>query len=356
VRHSSRVAARASRLLPLLATACGYPTFAFVEGDDASLGGPHEGADALDVLETTAGNAVIDVAAVDDGAVDDAAIDAVVVDTAADVTGDADAAPEPCAAPKVLCGGLCIDPSDDPRACGGCGRPACALGSTCVSGACRAPASCGEIRTRFPDLPSGSYQLGSGLARCEMQADGGGWTLVMKIDGAKSTFAYASSLWTDDAVLNPDAVELDRTEHKNGAFASVPFSAIRLGVVDGGVTRTAVLSQSGTSLRALFSGGKRATSLGRAKWLSLFASPSLQPNCNDEGFNLYHWSGNYQIRLGIAGNEQNDCGSPDSFIGFGATVFACGETGITMGNFALVSCGGVTADRRTRAFGHLWIR
>jgi hypothetical protein len=339
---------RACLLVPVLALGCGYPTFGFDGGEDASLIDPGDRGDTTpDPTEAT----------VEDTRVDDA-IDAQGEVPTSPLDADGEAAPVPdaldCAAPKVLCDGLCIEPRDDPRACGGCGRPACAAGSTCVSGSCQAPTSCSEIRTQFPDLPSGAYQLASGLARCEMREDGGGWTLVMKIDGAKSTFAYESSLWTDDAVVNASAVELDRTEHKHAAFARLAFSSIRLGVVDGDVTRTAVLSQSGTSLRALFSGGRVRTSLGRAKWLSLLASPSLQPNCNDEGVNVEHRAGDLRLRLGIAGNEQNDCGSPDSFIGFGATVFACSEqTGITLGNYAVCAA---NPTRRTRAFGQIWIR
>ena len=38
----------------------------------------------------------------------------------------------------------------------------------------------------------------------------------------------------------------------------------------------------------------------------------MQPNCNQEGFNSMN-----KIRIGILGNNENDCGTPDSFLGVG---------------------------------------
>ena len=63
----------------------------------------------------------------------------------------------------------------------------------------------------------------------------------------------------------------------------------------------------------------RATSLGRNKW-KLLVGPwaSLQHNCDREGFNvrsnIRHYS---KARIGITANNQNNCGSCNSRIGFG---------------------------------------
>ena len=68
---------------------------------------------------------------------------------------------------------------------------------------------------------------------------------------------------------------------------------------------------------ARMQGSYVATSLGRTAWKDLVAGASLQPNCNAEGFNLVS-GGDYQaVRLGILGNNENDCGTSDSRIGFG---------------------------------------
>ena len=68
------------------------------------------------------------------------------------------------------------------------------------------------------------------------------------------------------------------------------------------------------------------TSIGRSKWLSLLSGSKLQPNCNSEGINAMG-----KVRIGIGANEQNDCSSPDSFLGVG-TRGGC-STGIYSGNY-----------------------
>ena len=69
-------------------------------------------------------------------------------------------------------------------------------------------------------------------------------------------------------------------------------------------------------------GSYRATSIGRNKWLSLVKDSSIQPGCQREGFNVFEdnpESSRYKnrVRIGIIGNNQDDCLSPDSFFGFG---------------------------------------
>ena len=65
------------------------------------------------------------------------------------------------------------------------------------------------------------------------------------------------------------------------------------------------------------------TSLGRDTWKSLIGSQgSLQIGCNKEGFNAksdekYFGKDMAKARIGIIGNEIDDCGKCDSRIGFG---------------------------------------
>ena len=61
------------------------------------------------------------------------------------------------------------------------------------------------------------------------------------------------------------------------------------------------------------------TSLGRNTWKTLIGSQaSLQLHCNQEGFNAMNtYSPLSKARIGIISNEQNDCSSCDSRIGFG---------------------------------------
>ena len=74
------------------------------------------------------------------------------------------------------------------------------------------------------------------------------------------------------------------------------------------------------SLYSLIADGQyRATSLGRNTWKTLIGpQASLQRNCNRGGFNAASkWKSNSKARIGILGNNENDCDSCDSRIGFG---------------------------------------
>jgi hypothetical protein len=111
-------------------------------------------------------------------------------------------------------------------------------------------------------------------------------------------------------------------------------------------TRFAVLAIGGSSLRDLMATGFHPSALGRDGWEAI-SQGSLQTFCNVEGVNVattQTWT-----RLGVLGNETNDCGSCDSFIGFGARyqvndAYACG-------NLALWSPD--HGHRRTPLFGYI---
>ena len=81
-----------------------------------------------------------------------------------------------------------------------------------------------------------------------------------------------------------------------------------------------VINQQANSLYSLIADGQyRNTSLGRDTWKSLIGSEaSLQYNCNKEGFNAYGKDLDHsKVRIGILGNNENDCDLCDSRIGFG---------------------------------------
>ena len=86
-----------------------------------------------------------------------------------------------------------------------------------------------------------------------------------------------------------------------------------------------VINQQANSLYSLIADGQyRNTSLGRDTWKSLIGSEaSMQFNCNREGFNAKsdkQYSPGRDLakaRIGILGNNENDCDQCDSRIGFG---------------------------------------
>jgi len=171
-----------------------------------------------------------------------------------------------------------------------------------------------------------------------MDANGGGWTLVLKVDGNAPTFAYDSALWTSREPLNADSADLSPTEAKLEGFASIPFSEVRIAMTDptDGATRSAILRTplSATSLRDVFEGPPIATSLGAVGWRSLVASPSVQANLACEGFNQIGTvvELSYAVRLGALFNNETDCGTPDSRIGIG------GRQDTTIARWGIAPC------------------
>ncbi|XP_073249538.1 uncharacterized skeletal organic matrix protein 5-like [Porites lutea] len=165
---------------------------------------------------------------------------------------------------------------------------------------------------------------------------GGGWTLVMKTDGKKNTFHYDSKLWTDKMDHYPSAGKtlLDHQETKLPTYWSTPFTKICLAMKIGNQVNSIVINKQANSLRSLIADGiYRSTSLGRHTWKQLIGQQaSLQRYCNKEGFNSQTFQERGRARIGIISNEQNQCNSPDSSIGFGTGGYPYDDN--TCGNMA----------------------
>ena len=117
-----------------------------------------------------------------------------------------------------------------------------------------------------------------------------------------------------------------------------------------------VINNQANSLYSLLADGHyHATSLGRNKWKTLIGSEaSLQLNCNKEGFNAVHGghANSAKARIGILGNEQNNCNSCDSSIGFG-TGGRPDDTS-TCGNGAFND--GDNGAKRIKAMGYVLVQ
>jgi len=268
-----------------------------------------------------------------------------------------------CPQSQLYCDNGCIDPLSDASHCGGCGKPCGGMTPYCIGGSCVDVAlSCADALASDANAKDGVYSIdpdGAGPeppfdTYCDMSGDMGGWTLLMKIDGSLTTFSYAAALWTDSSVLNPDKPDLDLNEAKLAGFSTMAVSEVRLGMIDAQVTRWITTPVIATSLLSLFQGGYTATTLGRGTWKSLLAAGSLQSNCNKEGFNLDVSLG---LRIGIVGNQENNCSSCDSWLGFGAAPWGgceLGSTNNSCGNRA--ACSPDNGVKNTAAFGYVMIR
>ena len=113
-----------------------------------------------------------------------------------------------------------------------------------------------------------------------------------------------------------------------------------------------IISKTAISLYSLIADGQyRATSLGRNMWKTLIGGhASLQLRCNKEGFNSC-CRGICRARIGIVTNNENDCLSCDSRIGFGTGGHP--DNSNTCGNTA--NYGGDNGDKDLKTMGYILV-
>ena len=115
--------------------------------------------------------------------------------------------------------------------------------------------------------------------------------------------------------------------------------------------RFIVINKQANSLYSLIADGKyRATSLGRNKWKTLIGSQAaLQTNCNREGFSVTSDKSKYsKTRIGFLANDEKDCKTCDSRIGFGTGGSADDSN----------TCGNDSADAKIhiKAMGYILVQ
>lgn len=260
------------------------------------------------------------------------------------------------------------------------GGPGCDVcEGSCIDGVCVPVAmSCLDYRDAYGVGTSGVYPIdpdGAGpgapfMVHCEMVADGGGWTLVVKADGRTKTFQYSVPDGALDRWDDPDSFggpEFDHSEAKLASYAAVPLSELRVGLeypVGDGVPQpnTLVMPAEGASLYALMAGDvalEVAPSSG--SWQALVPDAVLQTGCLRQGLNIRMNDDNYgaaRVRIGVIADEQatNVCVDPDSYIGVGARVHCNGFMGSAGGESCWVG-GDVQDGLAARlAFGYVWVR
>ena len=121
--------------------------------------------------------------------------------------------------------------------------------------------------------------------------------------------------------------------------------------------RFIVINKQASSLHSLIADGKyRNTALSRNTWKKLIGSQSsLQANCNKEGFNAAGSSKGYsKARIGILGNNEKQCGSTDSRIGFGTGGHH--DDTITCGNYAIKGYTSDNGEKHIKAMGYILVQ
>jgi hypothetical protein len=230
----------------------------------------------------------------------------------------------------------------------------------------RSTPSCNAWQMAHPLLPSGVYPIRPASTTydvyCDKVTNGGGWTLVMKIDGTSSQFNYDSPSWGDTASFNAAAPDLSDSQMKSQAYSEVGFTQILVGLREGTDLRTAVFNVG--ALNALTMVTSSPNFGTRAQWMTLSANAALQPNCNAFGASKTGDPGFARVRIGILGNNEGGCFGTDSYIGLGGQVeTGCSSlqgTGVSAGNracFGAVNAASTPVpDRNVPAWGYLWVR
>ena len=139
---------------------------------------------------------------------------------------------------------------------------------------------------------------------------------------SQTTFHFNSGYWSDKNEYNLLGGEtgFDSHETKLPTYWSTPFTKICLGMKIGQQVNFILIDKVANSLYSLIADGQyRTTSLSRNTWMTLIGSQAyLQSSCNREGFNAVSGLATLsKARIGIIGNNENDCHTCDSRIGFG---------------------------------------
>ena len=183
---------------------------------------------------------------------------------------------------------------------------------------------------------------------------GGGWTLVIKVDGNKPDGGYASPLWSDTTPTAGASPAPDGASARLPGYASLPLTQVRVTLVSGGIARSLVLGAKAANLRALLTGAAVKTTASVLAWESLLPKGSLQAHCLAQGFQVAAPNG-VKARIGILGNNEKDCASVDSWLGVGATATICGAKDTpTAGNLACWNPD--WGDAKTPALAWLFVR
>lgn len=231
------------------------------------------------------------------------------------------------------------------------------------------PRSCSDLRVGQGVSVDGLYLLDPDGADgdapfeawCDMTTDGGGWTLVLKVDGEKTTFRYENQIWTNENLLNESAPGLDTTEAKLPGYLSLPVDGVRVVLRDpSGTLRGLRIPLKGESLRDVVAADGDLTDEGTDAWLGLLDGADLQQSCVLEGVNAGGGLSGFasaRVRLGAVGDDAQNCETPGTWIGVGGGTHPASCTTLlgsyTAGNMVGCSPGGVND---IPAFATVWVR
>lgn len=169
----------------------------------------------------------------------------------------------------------------------------------------------------------------------------------------RSSCLHSSEPHATTHSLNGDFCRMSSTGTVGRLMSLFPLSNLRVGFSSFGSSsvnwQTMTLSRPFPSFTTAMNSGYTSSGIGRNAWKALVGpDASLQPYCNLEGINAIP-SGYTNVRLGISSNEQNDCNSCDSGIGFGISG---GTATISVGDYA-PCCSTDNGQKQIAFFGYI---
>jgi hypothetical protein len=186
-----------------------------------------------------------------------------------------------------------------------------------------------------------------------------------KLFALQDDFSYSSPYWTNKETYSvEDGLEgLNEKQTKLASYWNTLFNKICLGMKVNGATKWIALNYTTNSLHSVIKDGTfKKTTVGEEAWKSLINGSSLQENCNEEGFNIrmnYMFSRRryMNIRIGLVANNQNDCDTYNSCIGFGTSVRGCwvDVRSTTCGAANMANCVQLN-NKNTAAFGYILVK
>jgi hypothetical protein len=114
--------------------------------------------------------------------------------------------------------------------------------------------------------------------------------------------------------------------------------------------------QASSLFDVIADGNFTATNISKSKWKSLIDDSTLQQYCNIQGFNIRggysHWR--MYVRIGLVANQQNDCNTCNSCIGFGASITRCYNHATKKACGSIHAC--VDYPNSITAFGYILVQ
>lgn len=156
-------------------------------------------------------------------------------------------------------------------------------------------ASCADILRQNSSSPSGFYNITTNentwRTYCSMRrlpgCGDGAWTLVMRINGSKNTFAHDSPRWASKSSYQT----VDRVvEAKLPGYWLSSFNKICVIMkFSSNVKVATLLNHNASSLHAALNAGKKKRWRGELSNITqpFWFSPSINTNCLEQGFSLF---------------------------------------------------------------------